>query len=163
MSNNIYLAFYSRQADTKADWSVSNLVTEFLWGPFVHVQLCFDRCTNGVRCLNISEKVPTATYGVYTFTREGYSFLKIPVTFSQMENLRTLAMTLDSKKNYLKRSELYSCCKNYNCSVDRPHWFCSSMITFLLQEVKLLPRTFSPVDTDELKIYLNTHSTNEYQ
>ena len=161
MPKNIYIAFYCSGEDTKTrPFSLTQLTADTFTYPFTHVVLVLtDPNSKGnVQCFNLSESLKVATLGEFSFDRDGYCFFKIQLDPLKHQRLLEFCKELsDSQKLHFSRMEFYGLnrCWREPCSKSKTSWFCSELISWILQEFNILkPLCYPPEDTSVTDLFL---------
>lgn len=159
----IYLAFYSIIRDPRdRSCDLTQTVTHWLTGPFTHVQLCFPETFSpsnpSVLCLNLTRRLGKVTYGYFDLsTRTDFHFICLKVPSKTYLAIQKLCKELDKLQTSFSLAELYglnACCRE-PCSMGKKYWFCSELITWILQESGVLsPESIQPHRCSCTDLYL---------
>ena len=159
MSKNIYIALYSKSKDNaKREFDFTQFASNLLTGPFTHVQLCLgERTGNGtVWALNLTRNLHYITFAEFDMRKEGYSYLRLPVTSEQYRKLKRLSEDMAKLKGHFCIKEFYglNCLCREPCNKNKKQWFCSQLIVWVLQEVGILGKHVNPTSMSCTDIYL---------
>lgn len=131
----VIAAFYRPEGEHEA---LMNLITSWVTGQFVHVELLFVDPHTGKQ--NLASGVwanQTVFFKRKTFGRDSWSFKSIQVTKPQADKMRAFCADAAAKDIPFNRAGFYRCCSPFPRKTDHTCYFCSELAICAFQNAGL--------------------------
>lgn len=158
MSLNIYVGFYTR-VGCKVPCTLLQWLDYLIYlgsGPFTHCILCLDNSKLPTR-ITIDKQSNTVLYGKISLEnqREGYSYVRIPVSPSEFRALEQIMTRITSHPTTFDFYGMFGIIRNTETTnTDKKQWFCSTLIAFLLREIGILHQHIDVAQISVTELYL---------